>query len=187
MAMMVLRPIFKVALAPVALIALTAMPGLSQSAGDMVVIGNSPMQWSQNQFYWNQILGVSSAAKFKPTPTQPFSSQATINPQSIEKELLSRIQISGLQLSPIIKLNGSSQVSGTVSNGNSRSVTIAAVNFVVLDASGKLLQTGSAVPLPATIGPGQASTFQTTLLTVPPDIGAKVMLGNPPITIQGGV
>lgn len=187
--MTVLPPIFRIAFAPlgVALLGLTGLPGLAQSAGDVVVIGNSPGQWSQNQYYWNQLLGVSAAAKSRSQATQPLSTDTAANPQSLEKELLSRIQVSGLQLQPIIKLNGSSLVIGTVTNNNNQSVTISGVNFLVLDATGKPIQTGSAVPQPATLQPGQSATFQMTLPTVPPDIGAKVTLSNPPIAIQGGV
>ncbi len=185
----VLRRVSRVVLGPLclSLLAFSALPGQTQSAGDVVVIGNSPNQWSQNQFHWNQLLNLGGAAKSKqPTPDK-LGDQAKANPQAIEKQLLSGIQVSGIQLQPIIKLPGSSQLIGTVTNGNSQPVTIAAVNFKIVDANGKLLQSGTAVPQPATVAPGQSVTFQTMLSTVPADSGAKAILTNPPVALQGGV
>jgi hypothetical protein len=182
-----LRRVSRVVFGPLclSLLALSALPGQTQSAGDVVVIGNSPGQWSQNQFHWNQLLEL-SGAKAK-QPTDPVGDQAAVNPQAIEKQLLSGIQISGIQLQPIIKLPGSSQLIGTLTNGNSQPVTIAAVNFKIVDVNGKFLQSGTAVPQPSTIAPGQSVTFQTMLSTVPADSGAKAMLTNPPVALQGGV
>ncbi|MBW4553051.1 MAG: FxLYD domain-containing protein [Aphanocapsa sp. GSE-SYN-MK-11-07L] len=188
MATLVLHPITKLALGSlcVSLVALNSLPGQAQSAGDVVVIGNSPGQWSQNQFYWNQLLGLSGAAQVK-QPANPLGDQAAANPQTIEKQLLSGIRISGIQLQPIIKLPGSSQLIGTLTNGNSQPVTISGVNFKVVDDKGNFIQSGTAVPQPATVGPGQTVTFQTMLSTVPADSGARVILMNPPVAIQGGV
>jgi hypothetical protein len=183
-----LRRVSRVVCGPLclSLLALSALPGQTQSAGDVVVIGNSPGQWSQNQFHWNQLLELSGAKAKQPTPN-PVGDQAAANPQAIEKQLLSGIQVSGIQLKPIIQLPGSSQLMGTLTNGNSQPVTISAVNFKIVDANGKFLQSGTAVPQPSTVAPGQSVTFQTTLTTVPADSGAKAMLTNPPVALQGGV
>lgn len=180
------------AMAPVlssALLSTIALvPALAQSAGDIVVIGNSPAQWSQNQTYWNQLLGLTGGSQSPmAAPPAPSGDQATVDPQVLQQQLLQNISVSNLRIAPIIRLNGSSQVMGSLTNRNPKPVTVASVNFEVLDAQGKLLQTGSAVPQPATVPPGQTVTFQTTLLTVPPDIGAKVRLSKPAIQIQGGV
>jgi hypothetical protein len=183
-----LRRVSRVVFGPLclSLLALSALPGRTQSAGDVVVIGNSPSQWSQNQFHWNQLVELNGAKPKQSTPN-PVGDQAAANPQAIEKQLLSGIQISGVQLQPIIKLPGSSQLIGTLTNGNSQPVTIAGVNFKIVDANGKFLQSGTAVPQPATVAPGQSVTFQTTLSTIPADSGAKALLTNPPVAIQGGV
>uniref|UniRef100_B8HUY3 Uncharacterized protein n=1 Tax=Cyanothece sp. (strain PCC 7425 / ATCC 29141) TaxID=395961 RepID=B8HUY3_CYAP4 len=190
------KGLFKVsirgAMAPVlssALLSTIALaPALSQSAGDIVVIGNSPAQWAQNQTYWNQLLGLTGGGQSPmAAPPAPGGDQATVDPQVLQQQLIQNIQISNLRLVPIIKLNGSSELMGSLTNRNAKTVTVSSVNFEVLDAQGNLLQTGSAVPQPATVAPGQTVTFQTTLPTVPPDSGAKVRLGRPAIQLQGGV
>ncbi len=165
---------------------LSVLPAQAQkNPGDIVVVGNSPSQWAQNQQYWNQLLGIFgrsiSASVANTTAT------AADSPQALAQQILQNIQVSAPQLLPIIKLPGSSQVTGSVTNRNREAVTISGVNFVVLDRSGNVLQTGAAIPEPATVGPGQTVTYQQTLLTVPSDIGATVQLTNPPVSIQGGV
>jgi hypothetical protein len=186
-----------IAAALVSAAGLSVLPSQAQSAGDIVVVGGSPGQWSQNQAYWNQLLqlnrpqvappapGVTPSAGAAPAGTP--ADQAKVDPQALEKQLLRNISVSGLKLEPIIRLNGSSQVSGSVTNNNRKPVTVSGVNYQVLDANGQVLQTGAAVPKPSTIGPGQTVTFQDTLLTVPADVGAQVRLSNPAVSLQGGV
>lgn len=170
-------------LAGTVLVTGAAMPALAQSAGDIVVVGNSPSDWSRNQANWNQLMGLSRP---KPAVTAPNpqggrpAGPAAVDP----KVLAANVRVSGLRLEPIIKLNGSSALTGTVTNGNRQPVTITGVNFEVFDADGKLLQTGTAVPKPATLAPGQSATFNETLTTVPSDSGAKVRLADPGVSIQ---
>ncbi len=162
------------------------LPSQAQkNPGDIIVVGNSPSQWAQNQQYWNQLLGIFGSAV--PAAVSQVETTAPDNPQLLAQKILQNIQVSQPQLQPIIKLPGSSQVMGSVTNRNKEPVTISGVNFVVLDRSGNVIQTGSAVPEPATVGPGQTVTYQQTLLTVPFDIGATVRLGNPAVSVQGGV
>ena len=167
-----------------------ALPSQAQkNPGDIIVIGNSPRQWAQNQSYWNQLVGVFGRAIPAATaPTPPSDpTQAGADPQVLTQKLLQNISVGAPQLQPILKLPGSSQVSGSLTNRNNQPVTIGGVNFEVLDNTGNVIQTGSAVPEPATVGPGQTVTYQQTLLTVPSDVGASVRLINPPVTIQGGI
>lgn len=168
---------------------LTLPSQAQKNPGDIIVIGNSPRQWAQNQSYWNQLVGVFGRAIPAATAPDPTSdtTQATADPQVLIQQLLRNISVSAPQLQPILKLPGSSQVSGSLTNRNNQPVTIGGVNFEVLDNTGKVIQTGSAIPEPATVGPGQTVTYQQTLLTVPSDVGASVRLANPSITIQGGI
>ncbi len=154
----------------------------AQSPGDIVVIGDSPLQWERFRSYWNRLLDLNAPASSQQSFNQPQSS-----PQALQEELIRNIQVSNLQLQPIIRLNGSSLLIGTLTNGNPTPVTVASVNFEILDSRGNMVQTGAATPQPATIPPGQSVTFQTTLATIPPDGGFQVRLANPPLLLQGGV
>jgi hypothetical protein len=156
-----------------------ALPVFAQSAGDVVVIGNSPNQWNRNQTHWNQIMGLNRPKPATPKGEKP-GAVAAVDP----KVLAGNVRVSNLKIVPIVRLNGSSQVSGTVTNGNRQPVTVTGVNFQVFDDKGNLLQTGAVAPQPATIGPGQSVTFQQTLLTVPADSGATVRLSDPAVTVQ---
>ena len=102
------------------------------------------------------------------------------------QELSKNLRVSNLRLEFIIQLSGSSLVTGTLTNGNPEPVTVAGVNFEVLDSRGKIAQTGSAKPEPATVAPGGSVTFQKQLLTIPPDGGYQVRLTKNPFVIQGG-
>lgn len=173
-------------------VTLVSLPGRTQSAGDIVVIGDSPSEWAEFQGYWNQLINLST-----PPPAavpdrrggsgQQEFGQAEVDPQLLTQELTRNLQVKGLRLAPIIKLNGSSEVIGTLTNGNKDSVTVSGVNFEIVDSKGNLLQTGSAAPEPATLQPGQTVTFKQTLTTVPPDAGYKVRLSDYPFVIQGGI
>ncbi len=186
--------------------AIAAIPARAQSPGDIVVIGNSPTEWAQFQSYWNQLLQLSQPVP--PAPSQPgaalpppsspdASSPASgldpnaalpeLDPQARQEDLIQNLRVNSLRLVPIIRLNGSSEVMGNLTNNNREAVTVSSVNFEVLDRQGQLVQTGSAVPEPATVAPGQTVTFKATLLTVPPDAGFRVRLASSPYLIQGGI
>lgn len=159
-----------------------AMPVLAQSAGDIVVVGNSPNDWSRNQATWNQLMGLTRP---KPAVVAPNTAGGKPPVPAVDpKVLIANVRVSNLRLEPIIGMSGSSLVSGTITNGNRQPVTVTSVNFQVFDSQGKMLQTGSAVPRPATIGPGQSVTVQQQLLTVPADSGATVKLYDPAVTIE---
>lgn len=168
-------------------LAFTATSGRAQSAGDVVIIGDSPAQWSVLGAYWNQLLNLNAP----PTPTVPTSPDQAlgpaIDPQLLQQQLASRLRVSNLRLEPIIKLNGSSQLMGVLTNSNPAPVTVSGVNFEILDANGNLVQTGSATPEPTTLVPGQSVTFKAELLTIPPDGGYRARLAPSPYVIQGGV
>ena len=162
-------------------------PVSAQAPGDIIVIGNSPEEWAQFQQYWNQLI------QLNPPPGSTSSEGAdttfeetALDPQFEAQELKKNLRVSNLRLEFIIQLSGSSLLTGTLTNGNKEPVTIAAVNFEVLDSSGKLAQTGSAQPQPATIAPGGSVTFQKQLLTIPADGGYQVRLTQDPFVIQGG-
>jgi hypothetical protein len=171
----------------------------AQSPGDVIRIGNSPYEWSQYESYWNQLINLSGvAAPTAPAGTSapatdgatsaPGTPAAAVDPQVLEKALMRNLRVSNLRLMPILKLNGSSQVMGSLSNRNAKAVTVTGVNLEILDSSGTLIQTTSATPLPATVPPGGTVTFTQQLLTVPADSGYQVRLSrSAPFSIQGGV
>ncbi|HEY9824214.1 MAG TPA: FxLYD domain-containing protein, partial [Stenomitos sp.] len=154
------------------LTALVSIPlgSRAQSPGDVIRIGNSPYQWNQFESYWNQLLnlgGPSPAAQGQATNKDAPS--AAVDPQVLQQALVRNLRVSNLQLVPILRLNGSSQVQGSITNGNSKAVTISSVNLDILDANGALVQTTAATPRPATVAPGATVTFSQQLLTVPAD------------------
>ncbi|HIK25692.1 MAG TPA: hypothetical protein IGP91_08205 [Thermosynechococcus sp. M46_R2017_013] len=167
--------------------AIAPLPALAQrAAGDIVIIGNSPDDWGRNQRYWNHLLNLSGATAAASTPTTSGTPQE-VDPKVLEQQLLRNIRLDQPQLQPILKSPGSSVVTGTVTNNNRQPVTIQAINYEVVDANGKILQTGAATPKPATVAPGQTVTYQEVLPTVPADIGARVRLSQPAVVLQGGV
>lgn len=178
----------QLAIASLLIVGAAAIPQFSwaQSPGDIVVIGNSPDQWQRHRSYWNQLLNLNGPTP-RPGQGEQSLNRPTVDPRTLQEEILRNLQVSDLRLEPIIRLNGSSQLIGTLNNRNSTAVTVAGVNFEILDSKGNLVQTGVAVPQPATIAPGQAVTFQTALATIPPDGGFQVRLAQPPIVLQGGV
>jgi hypothetical protein len=165
----------------------------AQSPGDVIRIG-SPSDWSQYESYWNQLINLSAASK---PPSAAAGSAggggsdataAATDPKVLEQALIKNLRVSNVRLVPIFKLSGSSQVSGRITNGNSKAVTVSSVNLEVLDPSGNLVQTSAAMPEPSTIPAGATVTFQQRLDTVPPDSGYQVRLSRSnPFTIQGGV
>lgn len=166
--------------------------GQAQSPGDVIRIGNSPIEQSQYESYWNQLLNLSGPAT--PAATQGSgqdsnalspASSAT-DPQVLEKELIRNLQISQTRLKPIIGLSGSSVLTGSITNRNKKAVTVSSVNFEIIGPDGSLVQTTSAVPEPATVQPGATVTFQKQLPSVP-FRGRTVRLSKPAVAIQGGI
>ncbi len=173
------------------LAAATGLPVVSQaqSPGDVIRIG-SPSTWSQYESYWNQLINLSGAST-PPNAAAGSGGDAAAtasDPKVLEQVLIRNLRVSNVRLVPIFKLNGSSQVSGRITNGNSKAVTVSSVNLEVLDSSGNLVQTSAAAPEPSTIPAGATVTFQQRLDTVPSDSGFQVRLSRSnPFTIQGGV
>lgn len=165
-----------------------SLASVAQNApGDIVVVGNSPAQWGMNQAMWNQLLNLTAPMPMAASPDGSLGEGQEEDPKEVEARLLRNIRVGSPRLQPVIKLPGSSEVVGSVTNGNREPVTIRSVNFEVIGRDGAILQTGSAVPEPATVGPGQTVTYQQFLPTVPSDIGARVRLITPSVFLQGGV
>jgi hypothetical protein len=158
----------------------------AQMPGDVIRIG-SPTQWSQFESYWNQLLNLSAPAPADQSVASDSSTATSTDPQELERTLAKNLRVSNLRLAPIVRLNGSSNLMGSITNRNSKAVTVASINLEVLDANGKLVQTNAISPEPATIPPGATVTFQKQLLTVPADGGYRVRLSKTPFSIQGGV
>ena len=164
----------------------------AQSPGDVIRIG-SPSDWTQYESYWNQLINLGAASKPSSAAagSAGSSSDATAtatDPKVLEQALIRNLRVSNVRLVPIFKLSGSSQVSGRITNGNSKAVTVSSVNLEVLDSSGNLVQTSAAMPEPSTIPAGATVTFQQRLDTVPSDSGYQVRLSRSnPFTVQGGV
>ena len=167
------------------------LPGHTQSAGDVIQIGGSASEQARFEAYWNQLLNLNGPSEAESADTADASnasfSESDVDPQVLAKKLSKNLKVSNLRLVPIIRLNGSSEVQGTLSNRNKQSVTVSGVNFEVLDGGGNLVQTGSAVPSPSTLSPGQSVTFKAQLLTVPAGGNYKIRLTNPAFNVQGGV
>jgi hypothetical protein len=167
----------------------------AQSPGDVIQIGNSPAQWSQYRDYWNQLLNLGkppaapappgNAGNPDPTAIDPAATdQAKVDPAVLEKQLARNIRVSNLRLQRIIKLNGSSQLAGSITNRNSKPVTVNSVNLEVIGPNGALAQTVAATPEPTTIPAGATVTFQRDLPTVSVDGGYKVRLSKTPFSLQ---
>lgn len=165
------------------------LPGHTQSAGDVIQIGGSASEQSRFQNYWQRLMNLNSPPETEESADSATSSfeESDVDPQVLAKQLSKNLRVSNLRLAPIIRLNGSSEVQGTLTNGNKKSVTVSSVNFEVVDGTGKLVQTGSAVPAPSTLSAGQSVTFKAQLLTVPAGGNYKVRLTKPAFNIQGGV
>ncbi|KAI9133818.1 FxLYD domain-containing protein [Acaryochloris sp. CCMEE 5410] len=165
------------------------LPGHTQSAGDVIQIGGSASEQSRFQNYWQRLMNLNSPPETEESADSATSSfeESDVDPQVLAKQLSKNLRVSNLRLVPIIRLNGSSEVQGTLTNGNKKSVTVSSVNFEVVDGTGKLVQTGSAVPAPSTLSAGQSVTFKAQLLTVPAGGNYKVRLTKPAFNIQGGV
>jgi hypothetical protein len=159
----------------------------AQSPGDIIRIG-SPSQWSQYESYWNQLIDLGAASKPASAPEGSAGADTATDPAVLEKRLLSNIKVSKVRLEPILGFSGASQLMGSVTNSNSKAVTVSSINFDIYKSSGELQQTTSAQPQPATIPPGGTVTFSQQLPTIPSDSGFQARLAkSSPVTIAGGV
>lgn len=188
--------------------ALVSLPAQAQFAPSnpnetVIIIGDSPDQWEFYRNYWDELMlqrrpipvGEPPSSRFQGNSFQQDtevqdgsgfpgrSGEVPIPPplasNADTKALSQNLLVRNLRLNPIIKLNGSSQLFGVLTNRNNVPVIVSGVNFEIRDRRGVILQTGTARPAPSLLVPGQSVTFSETLITVPPDIGAQVRLINP--------
>ena len=165
-------------------IPLVASPTGAQSEQDIVIIGETADQNQRFQSYWQQLLHLNQTAEPASPQQQPQPQDVAQAQEAKREKMLRNLFVRDLGLDYIIQLNGSSQLSGILTNENDVPVTVLAVNYEILDSSGYLLQTGSAQPEPSTIAPGQSVTFADTLWTISPDQGYEVRLLDPPFEIS---
>jgi hypothetical protein len=172
----------------------TAMMGFplltwAQASRNVIRIG-SPSEWKQNESYWNQLIksGSSKPASDATGKAGVGSTGNAADPKITEQKSIENLRVSNLRLVPIIKLNGSSQVMGMITNANRKAVTVSSVNLEVLDSFGNLILTSAPTPEPSTIPAGETVTFQKQLYTVPADDGFQVRLSRSnPFTMGGGI
>ncbi len=159
---------------------LTANAVMAQSA-DIIRIGDSPDEQQFYRSYWDRLQDLSS--QVAPERSSSSTNRTEVDPQADLEKIIRNLIVRDLFLEPIIRLNGSSQLSGLLTNQNKIPVTVSAVNFEVLDKEGFLVQTGSAKPEPSTLAPGQTVTFTRVMLTVPADAGYEVKLSEPTFAV----
>lgn len=161
-------------------------PATAQSPGDVIRIGNGPSEWIQFESFWGQLLNLNGPTEQGDPAGDDFEQPE--DPQKIAKKIMAKLKVSNLRLAPIIRLNGSSIAEGTLTNNNDETVRVGSVNFEIFDGRGKLLSTGSAIPEPSSIEPGQSVTFRRQLLTTPPDPSYDIRLSRVnPFTLLGGI
>jgi hypothetical protein len=161
----------------------------AQASRDVIRIG-SPSEWKQNESYWNQLIksGSSKSASDATGKAGVGSTGNATDPKITEQKLIENLRVSDLRLVPIIKLNGSSQVMGMITNGNRKTVTVSSVNLEVLDPFGNLVLTSAPTPEPSRIPAGETVTFQKQLYTVPADDDFQVRLSRSnPFTMGDGI
>jgi hypothetical protein len=183
------RLILTLGMTSVALLA-AHTPAWSQyqgNPGDIVVVGKSRSDWARYRDYWQQLLQKNAPPAAATSGDASTSAAGNANPDALKAELVSNLKISEMSLQPILRLNGSSQLVGKLTNGNKTAVTVASIGFEIVDSKGTLIQSGSAVPEPSTLQPGQTVSFGADLLTVEPNPSYKVRLTPSPFVIQGGV
>lgn len=159
------------------------------NAGDIVVIGNSPAEWSRFRSFWRELIQATPPSTSASSSTSSFGSQASDepSPEEIEAKLKKNLVVSNLKFQPIVRLNGSSQVEGSLTNKNKKPVTVNSVAFEVVDSKGNLVRSGSAQPQPSNLSAGQTVTFSADLLGLAADSSYKVRLTQSPFVLQGGV
>lgn len=169
-------------------LSLVSLPAAAQfTAGDTVVVGTTPAQQAALQAYWAQLLGLNAATtQALPAETDPAATAAAPNPQLLEQEIMRKLRVNGLQLKRIYGLSSSSELVGSVTNLNAKPVTLSGINYEIVDASGAVIQTGSATPAPATLAPRQTVTFRDSLPSTSV-IGKTARLSRTPFVIQGGI
>lgn len=166
------------------------LPSLGQyqgNEGDVVVIGESPSEWARFRAYWQGLLQLNPSA---PPGNPESSSDVAANapdPAELEAKIKKNLVVSGLNLKSILRLSGSSQVIGTITNKNPESVTVTSVAFEIVDEDGELVRTGAATPQPSTIGPGKSVTFSTDLFGFPARSSYEIRLADSPFVVRGGV
>ena len=156
--------------------------------GDIVVIGDSPNEWSRYRSFWLDLIQVSTPTESTGPSGESFSqSDEEPSPEVLEAKLKKNLVVSNLKVKPILKLNGSSQVEGSLTNRNKKVVNVASVGFEILDGNGNLVRTGEARPQPSNVSPGQTVTFTTDLLGLATESSYKVRLTKSPFVLRGGV
>ena len=157
--------------------------------GDIVVIGESQEEWSRFRSYWLNLLQVSTSAPDTSGETGETTTAAASGPstEELEATLKQNLAVSGLKFKTIRGIRGSSQVIGTLTNNNKKSVTVASVSFEIIDKKGNLVQSGAATPQPSTLNPGQSVTFSKDFFGLSASPGHKVRLTQSPFVVRGGV
>lgn len=177
-------PLLKALLSLLAMLPL-ALPTIAQAEQDIVIIGETAAQNQQFQSYWQQLINLKqSAERARPKSTVQPKYAARDDREVKLQKILRNLKVEDIDLDYIIQLNGSSHLSGILTNENDQLVTVIAVNYEILDRRGNLLQTGSAQPKPSTIGPGQSVTFADTLWTIAPDEAYEVRLLDPAFQVS---
>lgn len=161
---------------------IAAVPIVVHAKQDVVIIGETAAQRQHFQAYWQQLLHLNQSVEQARFPQQSVPRYATR--EEMLDNILRNLYVRDLGLDDIVQLNGSSQLSGMLTNENNFPVTVVAVNYEILDRRGDLLQTGSAQPTPRTIAPGQSVTFSEILWTILPRTGYEVRLLDPPFVVN---
>ena len=166
------------------------LPSLGQyqgNEGDIVVIGDSPADWARYRSFWQQLLQLNPAPQEASPQSQGDFAANTPDPAELEAKIKKNLAVSDLQFKSILRLSGSSQVTGKIQNKNKEAVTVSSVSFEIVDSNGELVRTGAATPQPSTIGAGQSVTFSADLLGFPRKSSYQVRLNSNPFVVQGGV
>lgn len=173
-----------------------ASPGLAQlfspesQSDNVIMIGGSPEEWSYYSGYWQQLMDL-TPQPFQDNP-ESLDGSVVSDPQAFDPQndpaylraLSKKLVIKNLRLINISNYFGRSQVAGTLTNTSQETLVIQGINFEVLGSNGKLLHTGTAVPQPNILQPGQKVTFSEALLTIPNKRRFRLRLLDPAVTFQ---
>ena len=170
------------------------LPSQGQSLGqeeDIVMIGETPEEWAIHSEYWQRLLNLSAPpqldqpnAQEQPSGTQQ-SSGAEIDVELEKQKLIKRLKVSHLEFKPMVLRGSSSQVLGTLQNNNDVPVSVASVNFEIVDEDGDLVRTGAVTPQPSIILPGKSVTFNADYLGFPRKASHDIRLSETPFFIDG--